>query len=121
MRLPVHLSLCASVLSLQVNAAGNVLLDTFVAQKEAVADFRTWVSGVTPQHLMGAPGIEEVQKQVGAGVSSVCEVEEGALVPLLPGDRNTPCCLLLFELLVDCHHGSVQFEVGVLLAVSHLL
>lgn len=48
----------------QVNAAGNVLLDTFVAQKETVTDFRTWVSGVTPQHLVGAPSLEDVQKQV---------------------------------------------------------
>lgn len=71
---------CASVpvslsCPLQVNAAGNVLLDTFVSQKEAVTDFRTWVSGVTPQHLIGAPGIEEVQKQVGirvCGLWSVC-------------------------------------------------
>lgn len=53
---------------LQVNAAGNVLLDTFVAQKEAVTDFRTWVSGVTPQHIIGAPSIEEVQKKVRAVV-----------------------------------------------------
>jgi hypothetical protein len=48
----------------QVNAAGNVLLDTFVAQKESVTDYRTWVSGVTPQHLVGAPSLEDVQKQV---------------------------------------------------------
>lgn len=53
----------------QVNAAGNVLLDTFVAQKETVSDYRTWVSGVTPQHLIGAPSIEDVQKQVGVVVS----------------------------------------------------
>jgi len=72
--------LCCAVLCcalLQVNAAGNVLLDTFVAQKEAVVDFRTWVSGVTPQHLLGAPSLEEVQKQVGgsscwAGVKYLC-------------------------------------------------
>ena len=49
---------------MQVNASGNVLLDTFVSQKESVSDYRTWVSGVTPQHLMGAPSLEEVQKQV---------------------------------------------------------
>jgi RNA exonuclease 4 len=47
-----------------VNASGNVLLDTFVSQKESVSDYRTWVSGVTPQHLAGAPSLEEVQKQV---------------------------------------------------------
>jgi RNA exonuclease 4 len=41
-----------------------VLLDTFVAQKEPVTDYRTWVSGITPQLLVGAPGIEQVQQQV---------------------------------------------------------
>lgn len=35
-----------------------------MAQKEAVTDYRTWVSGVTPQHVRGAPSMEEVQKQV---------------------------------------------------------
>lgn len=65
----------ACVPLLQVNAAGNVLLDTFVAQKEAVVDFRTWVSGVTPQHLLGAPSLEEVQKQVG-GCSCWANIEK---------------------------------------------
>ncbi|WIA19162.1 hypothetical protein OEZ85_003808 [Tetradesmus obliquus] len=45
-----------------VNAAGNVLLDSFVAQKEPVTDYRTWVSGVTAKEVQGAPELAEVQK-----------------------------------------------------------
>jgi hypothetical protein len=48
----------------QVNNEGNVLLDTFVAVKERVADYRTWVSGVRPQDLIGAPSLEDVQERV---------------------------------------------------------
>lgn len=47
----------------QVNNEGNVVLDTFVAPKEAVVDYRTWVSGVRPQDLVGAPSLEEVQQR----------------------------------------------------------
>lgn len=36
------------------------------AQVEAVADYRTWVSGVTPQHLAGAPSLAQVQADVAA-------------------------------------------------------
>lgn len=34
------------------------------------------------------------------------------------GGISASWCLLLFGLLVDCHHGSVQFAVGVLPGVS---
>jgi RNA exonuclease 4 len=34
-----------------VNSAGNALLDTFVAPKERVTDYRTSVSGVTQENL----------------------------------------------------------------------
>lgn len=36
-----------------VNYHGAVVLDTFVKQKEKVVDYRTWVSGVTPEDLAG--------------------------------------------------------------------
>lgn len=49
---------------MQVNASGNVLYDSFVAQKEPVTDYRTWVSGVTAEHLVAAPDISQVQKEV---------------------------------------------------------
>eukprot|EP00879_Flechtneria_rotunda_P013909 GHRR01014526.1.p1 GENE.GHRR01014526.1~~GHRR01014526.1.p1 ORF type:complete len:363 (+),score=148.42 GHRR01014526.1:142-1089(+) len=47
-----------------VNASGNMVYDSFVAQKEPVTDYRTWVSGVTPQHLLGAPQLSEAQAAV---------------------------------------------------------
>jgi RNA exonuclease 4 len=47
-----------------VNNEGNVLLDTFVAPQEKVVDYRTWVSGVHPSDLEGAPSFESVQTQV---------------------------------------------------------
>eukprot|EP00955_Chlamydomonas_euryale_P008765 93476-Chlamydomonas_euryale.AAC.1 len=36
-----------------VNDDGNVLMDSHVRPKERVTDFRTWVSGVKPEHLFG--------------------------------------------------------------------
>ncbi|KLT42078.1 hypothetical protein CC85DRAFT_274944 [Cutaneotrichosporon oleaginosum] len=47
-----------------VNYHGHVLLDTFVAPRERVTDYRTWVSGIREEDLRGAPPFEEVQKQV---------------------------------------------------------
>lgn len=47
-----------------MNASGHVLLDAFVAQKEPVTDYRTWVSGITPQNLVGAADLAAVQQQV---------------------------------------------------------
>ena len=50
--------------ALQVNASGNVLYDSYVGQKEPVSDYRTWVSGITPANVVGAPDISTVQKEV---------------------------------------------------------
>jgi RNA exonuclease 4 len=49
-----------------VNYHGHVLLDTYVAPRERVTDYRTWVSGIREEDLRGAPPFEEVQKQVAA-------------------------------------------------------
>lgn len=35
-----------------VNYHGHCVLDCFVKQKEKVTDWRTWVSGVTPAHMV---------------------------------------------------------------------
>ena len=49
-----------------VNNAGVVLLDSHVAQRERVTDFRTRFSGVRPSDLVGAPPLEQVAAQVAA-------------------------------------------------------
>lgn len=52
-----------------INYHGHVLLDTFVAPRERVTEYRTWVSGIRERDLVGAPGFEEVQKKV----AELCE------------------------------------------------
>jgi RNA exonuclease 4 len=47
-----------------VNDAGAVLLDTHVAPRERVTDYRTRVSGVTPACLRGAPDLGSVRERV---------------------------------------------------------
>jgi RNA exonuclease 4 len=47
-----------------VNYHGEQLYDSFVLPKEAVTDYRTHVSGITPQLLRRARSLEEVQKDV---------------------------------------------------------
>lgn len=47
-----------------VNDAGAVLLDTHVAPRERVTDYRTRVSGVTPACLRGAPDVATVRERV---------------------------------------------------------
>ena len=47
-----------------VNYHGQQLYDSFVLPKEPVADYRTFVSGITPQLLQSARTLEEVQKDV---------------------------------------------------------
>lgn len=47
-----------------VNYHGEQLYDSFVLPKEAVTDYRTHVSGITPRLLRGARPLEEVQKDV---------------------------------------------------------
>jgi RNA exonuclease 4 len=52
-----------------VNDRGHVVLDTFVAPREAVTDYRTWVSGVRPEDVRHAPPLERVQRRVAELVS----------------------------------------------------
>lgn len=47
-----------------VNYYGAVLLDSYVSPKEKVTDYRTWVSGITPQHLANASSFSEVTSKV---------------------------------------------------------
>ncbi|POW17342.1 hypothetical protein PSTT_00570, partial [Puccinia striiformis] len=47
-----------------VNYYGNVVLDTYVRPKEKVTDYRTWVSGIKPQHLENASSFEDVTRKV---------------------------------------------------------
>ncbi|XP_065844886.1 RNA exonuclease 4-like [Oscarella lobularis] len=47
-----------------VNSHGNVLYDTFVAQKEKVTDYRTFVSGVRAKDVRHAPKFDTVQREV---------------------------------------------------------
>ena len=47
-----------------VNHFGNVLYDKFVAPREKVTDYRTEVSGVRPEDLIGAPDFKTVQSEV---------------------------------------------------------
>lgn len=47
-----------------VNYHGDQLYDSFVLPKEAVTDYRTYVSGITPQNLRSARTLEEVQRDV---------------------------------------------------------
>ncbi|QLQ80286.1 hypothetical protein HG537_0D02870 [Torulaspora globosa] len=47
-----------------VNYYGHVILDEFVKPREKVTDWRTWVSGVKPEHMKDALTFREVQKKV---------------------------------------------------------
>ncbi|KAI4150075.1 MAG: hypothetical protein LQ341_001180 [Variospora aurantia] len=47
-----------------VNYHGHQVYDSFVQPKEAVTDYRTWVSGITPQLLQKARTFETVQADV---------------------------------------------------------
>lgn len=47
-----------------VNYHGQQIYDSFVLPKEPVADYRTFVSGITPQLLLTARTLEEVQRDV---------------------------------------------------------
>ena len=47
-----------------VNHFGHVLYDKFVAPREKVTDYRTEVSGVRPEDLVGAPHFKQVQTEV---------------------------------------------------------
>lgn len=47
-----------------VNFHGATIYDRFVRPQEKVTDYRTWVSGVRPKNLKGAPSFGEVQGEV---------------------------------------------------------
>lgn len=55
-------SICARVVL--IDWKGRALLDTYVAPTEPIADYRTFVSGITESDLIGAPSLDEVQQQV---------------------------------------------------------
>lgn len=57
-----------------VDGSGSVLLDQFVRPVHAVTDYRTWVSGIRKQDLVGAPVLSDVRQKV----SRVNERERGA-------------------------------------------
>lgn len=47
-----------------VNYYGHVILDEFVKPREKVVDWRTWVSGVKPEHMRQAVPFKQVQEDV---------------------------------------------------------
>ncbi|OBA19107.1 hypothetical protein METBIDRAFT_33705 [Metschnikowia bicuspidata var. bicuspidata NRRL YB-4993] len=47
-----------------VNYYGVVLLDTYVKPEQRVTNWRTWVSGVTPQHMRNAVSYKEARERV---------------------------------------------------------
>lgn len=47
-----------------VDVHGNAVMDTFVASREKVTDYRTHVSGIRVQNLKGAPQFAKVQTAV---------------------------------------------------------
>lgn len=59
---------CSSMLARvsMVNFLGDQVYDSFVAPMEVVTDYRTIVSGITPQLLEGARTFEQVQQDVAA-------------------------------------------------------
>jgi DNA polymerase III epsilon subunit-like protein len=48
----------------QINAHGNVLLDTFVRPREKITDFRTHVSGIRPRDLRNGIPFEDAMARV---------------------------------------------------------
>lgn len=55
-------SICARVVL--VDWKGRTVLDSYVAPTEPVADYRTYVSGITKQDLEGAPELDSVREEV---------------------------------------------------------
>ena len=53
-----------------VNYHGHVLLNAYVKPKDAVSDYRTWVSGVTPEHLRNGFFVPRMLVQTNCSVSS---------------------------------------------------
>lgn len=49
-----------------VNYFGHVILDVFVKPREKVTDWRTWVSGIKPEHMKEAISFKEAQNKTAA-------------------------------------------------------
>lgn len=49
-----------------VNYFGHVILDEFVKPQEKVTDWRTWVSGIKPEHMKEAISFKEAQNKAAA-------------------------------------------------------
>lgn len=47
-----------------VNYFGHVVLDEFVKPREKVVEWRTWVSGIKPEHMKNAITFKEAQKRL---------------------------------------------------------
>ncbi|XP_041347557.1 RNA exonuclease 4-like isoform X2 [Gigantopelta aegis] len=56
-----------------VNQYGNCVYDRYVKPQETVVDYRTFVSGVTRQHLINAEEFRDVQKDV-------CDILKGRIL-----------------------------------------
>jgi RNA exonuclease 4 len=52
-----------------VNDAGNRIYFSYAKPPRKVTDYRTWVSGITPEHLERAPASSTVQEEVRALVA----------------------------------------------------
>lgn len=46
-----------------VNYNGHILMDTFVKPKGNITNYRTWVSGVTPEHMENAMSYDEAREK----------------------------------------------------------
>lgn len=55
-------SICARVVL--IDWKGRALLDSYVSPVQPVADYRTFISGITAEHLVNAPSFEEVRENV---------------------------------------------------------
>ncbi|OCF45279.1 RNA exonuclease 4 [Kwoniella heveanensis CBS 569] len=107
-----------------VNYHGHILLDTFVQPREKVTDWRTWISGIREDDVLGAPEFEEVQKQVAELVEGrilVGHAIDNDLKVLLlshprPLIRDTQKCKMLREKAKNKHPGLKklsEIELGV--------
>ncbi|WVF70720.1 hypothetical protein IAT40_005513 [Kwoniella sp. CBS 6097] len=107
-----------------VNYHGHILLDTFVQPREKVTDWRTWISGIREEDVLGAPEFEEVQKKVAGIVEGrilVGHAIDNDLKVLLlshprPLIRDTQKCKMLREKAKNKHPGLKklsEIELGV--------
>lgn len=47
-----------------VNYNGHVLLDSYVNPQRRVINYLTWVSGIKPHHIIGAPGLKDIKQKI---------------------------------------------------------